>query len=1362
VSETAAYSFLSWIRGGVAAGLAPEGLDVDVFVDLAADGASTPPIKKPVRLYGPEHVLGIDPRQVIRTEPEAEANDFEPNHFAVIEFDRPEFLWLFSPAPAGDPNQVRPWISLVVVPRHVGDLDRAARPLPVLTIPRDRIRELPDFDESWAWAHAQVALGGESLDTALAERPAQTLSRLLSPRRLRAGVAYRACVVPTFVGGVQVGLDEEVGDRPHDVWTPPESGPARLPVYYEWEFATGPEGDFKALAGRLGRGQLPSEVGWRSMDMSAPGGGLTGRPPLALEGALRPVLPPEPGGSERPEWSDETWEEFCAELKPRLEAPPGSSDQGDQVVTPPRYGREQTAGKPPWDDALNLDPRFRAAAGLGVRVVQEQQEQLMASAWEQASELERANRLLRQAQLAQAVAQTVYEKRLRPLPPEQLAQVTEPAHGRLPGEEETVRTDVRASVFPEAAASAPFRRALRANGPLGRRLEQSGEGVRASSAGVVSGLVHDLSAGNVGVELKEPAGMATVDAVSQVAETLVIRYDNARSDDVSNIPGWRLVDEFYGRSPRSARDSDSPRAPVARIPWNPPEGRELDGLDMGETDPEEQERLGDMRDRFRKASDKHLSHLGLGWPRVWLPGNFGGGATSDLFFYDPARGEGAFYTSDGLGNLTLLRAHSGLRTNNIVVAGEFGGGATTDLLFYDSVRGERAFYTTDGQGNLALLREYKPPPLDRASWVNRLVVPGAFGAEPPTDLLFYHFDFVANTWTGTFYTTDGEGRLTRLGSPSLLPGRVIVPGDFGGGATTDLLVYDPGSGEAVFYTTTGQGGLAELRRHSGWRRGWSAIVPGHFGGDGATDLFCYDPLAREAKLYTTDGQGNLTLVDSYGDLRATWTAIAAGDFVTGGRDDLFFYDASTDQGATYTVGPEGEFNLAAVHPRPPPDLELGALKRELVGDREEPDGKLNPERTIPARAASEVPRIEPVVANGDGDPLRPILAAPRFPNPMYESLRELSNYFVFPGIERVPPDSVSLFEANPAFIEAFMVGLNHEMSRELLWRGYATDRSSTYFSRFWDMRGHIVDGEPAPVPELESIRDWDAALGSNAENAGGEALLVLVLRGELIRRNPTAIVYAKRAATPGTFGEEERYPDFRGTLAPDLLFAAFGLSEEEAAGSAVDPGWFFVIQEQPTAPRFALDAAAPDDYGKFPECWPKASWGHLVTSEQELKDLVHASARGRLAEATPPIPHVCPPTGSATDETSTWGKNAAHMARILLEDGVRLAIHARALLQIPGPPPAGRVTWARRPRSAGMTGRITEVGGVSAGGISWRLPAEEAIALVEARKGSLYIEDTESGARIPLVVGRLRGRKYLKTAADKLLGNNLLKLPQWP
>ena len=45
----------------------------------------------------------------------------------------------------------------------------------------------------------------------------------------------------------------------------------------------------------------------------------------------------------------------------------------------------------------------------------------------------------------------------------------------------------------------------------------------------------------------------------------------------------------------------------------------------------------------------------------------------------------------------------------------------------------------------------------------------------------------------------------------------------------------------------------------------------------------------------------------------------------------------------------------------------------------------------------------------------------------------------------MPPNSVTLVQPNSRFIEAFMIGLNHEMGRELLWREYPTDRRGSYF-----------------------------------------------------------------------------------------------------------------------------------------------------------------------------------------------------------------------------------------------------------------------------------------------------------------------------
>ena len=53
-----------------------------------------------------------------------------------------------------------------------------------------------------------------------------------------------------------------------------------------------------------------------------------------------------------------------------------------------------------------------------------------------------------------------------------------------------------------------------------------------------------------------------------------------------------------------------------------------------------------------------------------------------------------------------------------------------------------------------------------------------------------------------------------------------------------------------------------------------------------------------------------------------------------------------------------------------------------------------------------------------------------------------------PGLERVPQNTVGLLQTNRRFIEAFMVGLNHEMAAELRWREFPTDLRGSYFRSF--------------------------------------------------------------------------------------------------------------------------------------------------------------------------------------------------------------------------------------------------------------------------------------------------------------------------
>jgi len=169
-------------------------------------------------------------------------------------------------------------------------------------------------------------------------------------------------------------------------------------------------------------------------------------------------------------------------------------------------------------------------------------------------------------------------------------------------------------------------------------------------------------------------------------------------------------------------------------------------------------------------------------------------------------------------------------------------------------------------------------------------------------------------------------------------------------------------------------------------------------------------------------------------------------------------------------------------------------------------------------------------------------------------------------------------------------------------------------------------------------------------------MLVLLIRGELVRRHPTVAVYATEAASPAVPGTRELLPEFRGLLAPDLLFAGFALGVETARGAGGAPGWFFVLQEQPTEPRFGFDAAPGDEAGPFggaPGRWRDLSWAQLVADAAAYEALTHVPVDA---------PALNPGLRGLTLEGATWGRDAAHMAQAALQPPVRIAVHAARLL----------------------------------------------------------------------------------------------------
>ena len=52
-------------------------------------------------------------------------------------------------------------------------------------------------------------------------------------------------------------------------------------------------------------------------------------------------------------------------------------------------------------------------------------------------------------------------------------------------------------------------------------------------------------------------------------------------------------------------------------------------------------------------------------------------------------------------------------------------------------------------------------------------------------------------------------------------------------------------------------------------------------------------------------------------------------------------------------------------------------------------------------------------------------------------------------MQDIPTDTVLLVQSNPPFVEAFLVGLNHALARELVWRRYPLAPTRTMFATFW-------------------------------------------------------------------------------------------------------------------------------------------------------------------------------------------------------------------------------------------------------------------------------------------------------------------------
>ena len=514
------YSFLPWLRQGLANQIQSADFAADVKVraqinvnldlrgdNVAGGGTQTTPVTKPVALFGPGDIVGIDQRAIVRVAPLNWITNFEPNYLAHIEFYDEDFPWRYTPAaPDLAKGRLRPWISLVVLSENEFTDGKSFKDRPLPYVDVSNMNAFPRADELWAWAHVHVNASLAASDSefvshdmnavlpklraVLQKNPDLAYSRLLNPRHLEPNTAYHAFVIPTFEAGRRAGLGLELGDisATKSAWDPvdrPE--PKNFPYYYRWFFRTGDNGDFETLVRLLVPKPVNPRVGTREMDVKDPGSNVAPLDKPELGGILKlggALLPPSEVPPAPPD-KFETWDNpFPRPLQEDLIRLINLADDfeaaghPDPIITPPLYGRwhalvkrvvKERDGTPilpveNWIHRLNLDPRFRVPAGFGTRVIQDNQERFMDAAWEQIGKVLEAQRRIRFGQFALATSDIWYDRHLLPIvgvSQQQTLLLMAPLNKRIITGGFTVNHTLSESRVQPAMTSAAFRRIIR-------------------------------------------------------------------------------------------------------------------------------------------------------------------------------------------------------------------------------------------------------------------------------------------------------------------------------------------------------------------------------------------------------------------------------------------------------------------------------------------------------------------------------------------------------------------------------------------------------------------------------------------------------------------------------------------------------------------------------------------------------------------------------------------------------------------------------------------------------------------------------------------------------------------------------------
>ena len=1237
MSEKNTHAFYAYARAGLANKI--EGALTNnrgvVKLDIRVNNVVQ---QKSFQLLGRDDITGFSQEKILRRVPEDGANVFAPYNLAFVEFYEEDFPWRFSPFKA-EVQKLKPWLFLVALKKGEFTIlegtdasDPTLRHLQFTADVGARIDKLQD--EIHLWAHVQTANPGNQI----VKDPDGTISRILCPRKLEPDTAYEAFLIPTY--------------ESHELHVP-----TKHLIFHSWRFQTNNEPDFEYLASLLEPRTMPVEFGRRALncdeigyDLEAPAlarylpmeGALTS---FSVKPALHPVLQTE---------QNKVHKMLAVEVNKGLLDK--IVDDKDPVVSPWAYGHKHIQydrninpdekTDQPWIHELNSTPGLRAAAGLGAQVIRTNQDKYMERAWAQLESLDLVARSIHRTEAAMVISRCLYEKHILPQGDSihDLLSVTRPLLKKSKAGSESNITLDRMLGF--GLANFKSSQMLRSMGGLEDRIMgRAGilfdRGDRNTRTLQVAGHTIEITITDrkTGAPVKEASIYYRMSAGDTPFEQSLTDNKGKCVLSVTSLPVpgifWYAeaseycTEKFYF-VPAGGNQSTEVGISLVRLPENG-DGLQISGRVFV----------------LMNGVKSYLEGIKVRAFRFGLDGGVEYEFESESVYSSGSDPIGKFninfYSRLPVNRAKLVFELEGYQTQELVVPwgeNELEVEMKPVVIILDY---KVTVVVTDRETNLPV----------KATIIYRKPYETTFKeATPNNDSGVTEIPLIKVPLSEVFWYAVAEGYCTEKFS--------FVPD----GSVSSRTIYVT----VVKYHQPPQGDNYPV----------APVIQGRVFASGINSLIPLQAVKISSFSFKLDNNN---------------------------QEQEQEYQAETN--------PEGEFRVQFYSRFPVNKAKLvfqikGYQTREVIVSWGQTDLLIKMEPLLDQHQIKQdvLPQVHPVrnhkqrlknlfkntaiqdwfdPEKTDEETLYAPLAYPVFDDAMYEKVKELGTDYLVPNLNLMPDNCITLLNTNRAFVEAFLVGLNVEMGRELRWREFPTDERGSYFRQFWDVRGLMKDPavDAQNIKDIKPVHEWEENGGDNigTHHPGNNSEpLVLAIRGGLIQAFPNAMIYAVEAEAyngPGeggikipfgkdwnmslTLGSNIVLPIFGGKIEPDITLKGFNLTYEQVCGNGKQDnlGYFFIIKEVAGELRFGLDAPREerDDLDAPPPTpptvnnWSDLSWENINNiNKEENKYFLNLKQTNLVGLDT-------------SFDAEDWGANAAKMAQIFSQKPVMIAIHAREMLK---------------------------------------------------------------------------------------------------